>query len=151
MNKEEITFVNLIENGNFNEVNERIWKNINNIEFGTNFNRSLETIKFPDLLKSITFQNNYKLSLTNVNFPDYVLLKIKLTCKKRVRERFTIYENLPVNLKSLWIEQIEEPLLNLPVGLDKLHIINDKKEYLKQSKIPFGCQVSVYPILFTFD
>ena len=49
----------------------------------------------------------------------------------------------PNSLKSLKIDLLKEPLLNLPFSLEKINITKGCKCCLDKSKIPYGCEVDL--------
>ena len=118
----------------FNEKldNVQFCEGVEIINFGWKFNNSLDTVKFPSTLKKIIFGREFNQPLFDILLPtDFELIVFNQEYGK-----LTI-NSLPSNLKKLKIQNICEPITNLPIGLEELCVDSYKPYTL--DKLPFGC------------
>lgn len=118
----------------FNEKldNVQFCEGIEIINFGWKFNNSLNTVKFPSTLKKIIFGRDFNQPLFNILLPD----DFELIVFNQEYSKLTI-NSLPLNLKKLKINNVGEPINNLPFGLEELYVDSYKPHTL--DKLPFGC------------
>ncbi len=122
---------------NFNHPIDNVkWsKSLKTLIFGNNFNQSFENTKLPNTLKVVQFGSKFNQRITNKTWPDDTLLI--LICANEIT-----VNHLPNNLKHLKIIDLNCPLINLPISLEKIDILYDHEDYLNESKIPFGCEIN---------
>jgi hypothetical protein len=100
------------------------------------YDHLIEQINFPPNLKILYFANSFK--SFNKNLQN---IKINDDCTLMFDDNYDNYvvNNLPSNLKKLYIGCLYQPLLNLPYSLELFQYVNEGKNYLTESKFPFGC------------
>jgi hypothetical protein len=146
---------------NFNQSLDNVIfpKNLKKIYFGGEYNLPVDKIKLPDSVYLIAFYSKFNQSLEKLKFPkDLHTLELGLEFNQSLDldfpENFSTIKicntsnditvnNLPKNLKNLYIGNLTKPLINLPIGLKFISIWDLNKDNLKKSKIPFDTKIVV--------
>lgn len=109
--------------------------NLKILKFGEMFNQSIEHLVLPKSVVYIKFGGSFNYSLINFKINDYTELFFN-----RIQQ--IPMESLPSNLKNLTIDVLTLPLINLPIGLEKLTINYDKNLFINESKLPFSVKIN---------
>jgi hypothetical protein len=148
----------LIHNSYDSEIESVYWPNsIETLQFGSNFNHPIDNVKWPQSLKTLIFGNNFNQLVENTKWPKSLnVVQFGSKFNQRITNEtwpentililhsaneITV-NNLPNNLKHLKVMNLNCPLTNLPISLEKLDILYDENNYLEESKIPFGCEIN---------
>ena len=134
------TFPNSLETlefgGDFNRTIEKVKfpNSLAHIIFGDSFNQSLDNIIFPESLKSITYGSDFNQSLNNFKFPiNLETLKFSFSFNQPLT-------NLPNSIKYLEFDKINAPLINLPSSIKQIKIwLEIVKSILYIDKLPINC------------
>lgn len=113
-------------------------ENLEVIEFRESFNQSMNKIKFPDKLQAIKFASysHFNQNIDNIKVKN--LKYLKLGCYYT----HPLY-NLPDTLEVLVLTNYKFELTNLPISLKVIKCDVISEQYIKKSRIPFGCELIV--------
>ena len=121
---------------NFNKTIEKVKfpNSLAHIICGHSFNQPLDNIIFPESLKSITFGTDFNQSLNNFKFPiNLESLKFSLNFNQPIT-------NLPSSVKYLEFDKINASLVNLPSSIKQIKIyLEIVKSILYIDKLPINC------------
>ena len=119
----------------FNKCVNKLPKNLKTIIFGQSFNQAVD--KLPNQIKHIAFGSKFSKPLANL--PNSVI-SIKFMESNIPNDIPNFIEEI-----TLFIDGLQNPISNLPVGLKKLTIISYSKKFDVKIKllknIPFNCKV----------